>query len=220
MDDTKALIRLMSWLSPVFPTGSFAYSAGLETAVAQCAVKDASDLHAWVSAQIAHGSLWNDCVFLVEAQRNANSASPAFDELVDLAIAMQPASERRNEAIAQGKSFTAAAIHWIDLTGKLPDDAPLPICIGCASGIVRIDLHHVLAAYCHAFATNHMQAAIRLSVIGQSQAAETMAGLECVIAQTVKRASATTIDDLGTSTFMADIAAMNHETLQPRLFLS
>ncbi len=30
---SRALVRLMAWLSPSFPTGAFAYSHGLEWAV-------------------------------------------------------------------------------------------------------------------------------------------------------------------------------------------
>ncbi|MFT5440402.1 MAG: urease accessory protein, partial [Alphaproteobacteria bacterium] len=33
MADSRALYRLMSWLSPSYPVGAFAYSHGLEHAV-------------------------------------------------------------------------------------------------------------------------------------------------------------------------------------------
>ena len=45
-------------------------------------------------------------------------------------------------------------------------------------------------------------------------------GLEPVVDGVAGEAAASTIDDLGGFAFMAEIAAMNHETLQPRLFLS
>ena len=37
--DTSALIRLISWMSPSFPVGAFAYSNGLEAAVARGLVR-------------------------------------------------------------------------------------------------------------------------------------------------------------------------------------
>ena len=49
MIDDLDLARLMAWLSPVFPTGGFAYSSGLETAVAEGLVKDEADLLNWLN---------------------------------------------------------------------------------------------------------------------------------------------------------------------------
>ena len=46
--ELSALLRLMAWLSPAFPIGSFAYSGGLERAVHDGLVRDASDLQAWL----------------------------------------------------------------------------------------------------------------------------------------------------------------------------
>jgi len=46
--DTKALLRLMAWLSPAFPIGGFAYSGGLERAVHDGLVRDAAGLGGWL----------------------------------------------------------------------------------------------------------------------------------------------------------------------------
>jgi urease accessory protein len=37
---------------------------------------------------------------------------------------------------------------------------------------------------------------------------------------TVERATSSTLDDLGSATFLAEIAALNHETLHSRIFRS
>ena len=92
--------------------------------------------------------------------------------------------------------------------------------IGSASGHSGINTNDAVAAYLHAFTSNQLQAAIRLSILGQKGAADILAKLEPVIGDTAKHAATSTLEDLGTCTFLADIAAMKHETLQPRLFLS
>ena len=71
MTDTSHLLKLMSWLSPVFPIGGFAYSAGLEQAVHAGHVSDQKSLADWISVQITQGAQWNDAVLLVEAHRRA-----------------------------------------------------------------------------------------------------------------------------------------------------
>ncbi len=101
-----------------------------------------------------------------------------------------------------------------------PRGAPLCVAVGTACGLQAIALEDGLAAFLHAFVANQLQAAIRLSVTGQRGAAKLLAELEPAIEQTAARAASSTLDDLGSATILADIAAMNHETLEPRLFLS
>ncbi len=40
----QTLLRLMSWLSPAFPVGAFAYSHGLEQAIHEGLIRDRADL--------------------------------------------------------------------------------------------------------------------------------------------------------------------------------
>jgi hypothetical protein len=46
----SGLYRLLAWLSPGFPIGSFAFSHGLEAAAASGAVRDRDSLQLWLSA--------------------------------------------------------------------------------------------------------------------------------------------------------------------------
>jgi urease accessory protein len=219
MTDTTALIRLMSWLSPVFPTGGFAYSAGLEQAVADGAVTNAASLHGWIATTLVHGAPWNDAVLLAEAHR----ASDNLDDIADLAElgrALCVSAERRRETVDQGAAFLDAAAHWFGPGALPPRETPLPVAIGATASLAGIDAEAALAAFLNTLATNQLQCAIRLSVTGQTGAAQILAALEPSVADMARRAAAATTDDLGGSAFGADIASMTHETLQPRLFLS
>lgn len=219
MSDATALLRLMSWLSPVFPVGGFAYSAGLEQAVHAGHVSDQDSLTDWVSVQITQGGLWNDAVILAGAHRSAGDEA-ATAELSDLCMALCIGQERLNETVNQGTSFLEAVSHWFEPGPKPGRDTPLPVAVGGAAGRERLDPRLTLTAYLHAFVSNQLQCAIRLSVVGQGGAAKVLAGLEPVIGHTAERAACSTLDDLGSAAFIADIASMNHENLQPRLFLS
>ena len=61
-------IELMIWLSPAFPIGGFAYSQGLESAVAEGWVTDSATLGAWGQVTALHGALRNDLILLFSAQ--------------------------------------------------------------------------------------------------------------------------------------------------------
>ena len=219
MTDTAHLLKLMSWLSPVFPIGGFAYSAGLEQAVHAGHVSGQKSLADWISVQMTQGAQWNDAVLLVEAHRSAGDMV-RLAELSDLAMALCVGQERLNEIRGQGTSFLQAVSHWVPAQ-HFPDPmTPLPVAIGIASGVEHIGPGLTVGAYLHAFVSNQLQCAIRLSITGQDGAAKILAGLELLIDPTAARAADSTLEDLGGASFIADIASMNHEILEPRLFLS
>src|SRR5690349_613344 len=66
-----ALLRLMTWLSPAFPVGSFSYSHGLERAVHDGLVAGAGELQDWLEQLLEAGSAWNDAVLFAESWRRA-----------------------------------------------------------------------------------------------------------------------------------------------------
>ena len=219
MSDAAALLRLMSWLSPVFPIGGFAYSAGIEQAAQSGRVTDRAALADWIAVQITQGPLWSDAVILMQAHRGAEDRAEIAD-LSELCRALCMSQERLDETLNQGTSFFEAVSHWVD-PARLPQrGVPLPVAVGAAAGLERIDPLLTASAYLHAFVSNQLQCAIRLSLVGQDGAARLLAGLEPVIERTAERAARSTLDDLGGAAFIADIASMNHETLEPRLFLS
>ncbi|WP_417417087.1 urease accessory protein UreF [Hoeflea sp.] len=219
MNESAALLKLMSWLSPVFPIGGFAYSAGLEQAVHAGHVTDRGSLSDWIEAQLVHGAQRNDALILVQAHRCAADKAK-LAELSDLCRALCVSHERLSETVGQGTSFVDAVSHWVG-PGHFPGrETPLPVAVGIAAGIEGIAPRLTTGAYLHAFVSNQLQCAIRLSVVGQDGAAQALAGLEAAIAKTAEHAANATLDDLGGAAFIADIASMNHETLERRLFLS
>ena len=68
------VLRLLTWLSPAFPTGAFAYSHGLEWAVDAGVIRDGETLTEWMAAVIAHGSGRNDTILVRHAYRAARRA--------------------------------------------------------------------------------------------------------------------------------------------------
>src|SRR3954468_24827636 len=106
--ENRALLRLLTWLSPAFPTGAYAYSHGLEWAVEAGDVSDEPSLRDWLSDILLHGSGRNDAILLRHAHR-AGVDHPALNEL---AVAIASSRERRSETLDQGTAFVAAAASW------------------------------------------------------------------------------------------------------------
>lgn len=220
MADTQNMMRLLAWLSPVFPTGGFAYSGGLEAAQHEGFVTDEASLQGWLETQIELGSMRNDCVFLMEAWRNAK-AKQSNDIVAELAEALAGNAERHSEITSQGQAFVEGLRAWdnVALDG-FPKPHILCVCVGHAAGHIGIDAHSTLTVFAQSQISNQLQVAIRLSLIGQTGAARILAKLETPLSALVSAMAEATLDDLGTSTINAEIMAMKHQYLPSRMFRS
>ncbi|MGR9171266.1 urease accessory protein UreF [Rhizobium sp. KDH_Rht_773_N] len=218
--ELQALLRLTAWLSPAFPVGSFAYSGGLERAVADGLVGDAGMLRHWLETLIGKGSVWNDAVLLAASHRDHGDAA-RLAELAELAAALAGSRERHQETMLLGEAFLTAAQAWTDdVFGRLPKKAAYPVAVGAVTGAHAIGREKALAAFLHAYLSQAVSAGIRLGVAGQKDGVAILAGLEARVIDIAARAAGSSLDDLGSATVQADIAGLRHETQQTRLFRS
>lgn len=225
--EAAALYRLMTWLSPSFPVGSFSYSSGIEWAVEAGDIVNAASLRDWLAAMLADGPGFCDGVFLAQAHRAAASGDQmALRELAELAAAFVPSRERQLETSAQGRAFIdIARSAWncdgLDRMITACDGAIVyPVAVGIVSAAHGIALAPTMHAFFHAVTSNWISAGARLVPLGQTDSQRLLAALEPVVAATGARALAATLDDLGSATFRADLASLRHETQYTRLFRS
>lgn len=207
------MLTLMQWLSPAFPLGSFAWSHGLEWAIARGIIHDAGSLHGWLADVVEYGSGRNDAILLALAlAEGANHAA-----LTGWAKALAPARERLAETLAQGTAFTATTNA---LTGRACPPAPLPVALGRAAAGLGVAPVRVVALYLHSFVSALVQAGVRFLPLGQTEGQQVLARLHAPIARVAARAVTAGLDDLASAGFGSDMAAMQHETMDVRLFKS
>lgn len=222
-----AQLPLMLWFTPAFPTGAFAYSHGLEWAAEANLVADRAGLEDWLADLLAHGGLRNDLVLAAVAWRAANARDvELLREAAELALALQPGAERRLETVTQGNAFFAAvrdawacwAVAW--LADNCPGDVALPIAVGTLTAGHDAALADVLEAFAVSQITSLVSAAIRLSIVGQTDGQRVIAALLPRIREAASFAVAATLDDVGGAVFASDLASLRHETQYTRLFRS
>jgi urease accessory protein len=216
MPTEAAQLRLLSWFSPAFPVGAFAYSHGLETAIQEGAVTDARGLVAWIAGLLENGSGWTDAVLFTAAWSARDGAELA--EVGELADALSPSLERRRETLSQGEAFLQAVRPWTQ--PLVTRGIAYPVAAGGSCAAVGIGLGPAIQAWLHGFAANLVSVALRAMPLGQTDGVMALARLEPVILAVAERAQLSTLDDLGACAIASDIAAMRHETLQPRIFIS
>ncbi|MEP5732067.1 MAG: urease accessory UreF family protein [Sulfitobacter sp.] len=215
MTTNAEILTLAQWLSPAFPVGAFVYSHGLETAIQDERIKSAKTLEVWLSDVLQYGTGKNDCILL-----RAAFASPDADALLKVDVtarAFAASAERLKETQLQGAAFaaTTAAI-W----GEPAMDLTYPVAVGAAAARLKINVDLTCAMYLQAFASNLVSAAVRLVPLGQTEGQAVLAQLTPLCGDIAAATQTKTLDDLQSTAFVSDIAAMHHETLSHRIFRS
>jgi urease accessory protein len=222
--DTASLLLLLNWMSPTFPIGSFAYSHGLEQAIADGHVTTQVDAQAWISDLLKSGSGWNDALLfaacyslphpLAEGDRRADEGQQAVNAL---ALSLCTSAERYKETTDLGYNFNIAASVW---TGHAQSDAPMayPVAAGLACARMAVPKEQALTAYLQGFCAALVSVAVRLVPLGQTAGLWLLRDLAPLISTTMLRTQNATLDDLGSNCIAADIASMKHETLATRIF--
>lgn len=205
------LLALSQWLSPAFPTGAFAYSHGLEQAVADGAVHDAATLERWLDGVLRFGAGRQDAVLLLRA------LAPGADHaaLDALARALAPSAERLAETLDQGTAFARTVAR---VTGRPLRPRALPVALGEAAAPLGLPAEMVAGLYLQAFAGNLVAIATRHVPLGQSAGQAVLARLRTAIAALARDLAADPAPDLGTAALAVDLASLRHETAAVRLF--
>ena len=207
---TTELLALTQWLSPSFPLGAFAYSHGLETAVATGAVADVRSLERWVADLLLRGSAQLDATILLYVLRGGDPVDAAA-----VAEALATSAERWQESRDMGAAFAGTLS---EMTGTPRDAFPFPVALGLAARRLSMVPETVAMLFLQSFAANQVGCAQRAMALGQGAAQAVLHRLSPVIADAASVAARSDLDRMGACAVGADIAAAAHESLQPRAF--
>ncbi len=217
-------LALASWMSPMFPVGSFAYSHGLEWAFEAGDLADEAALSDWLSTLLVSGAPRNDAILLAAAYRATAAGDRAeLREIGELVLALATSRERLLETATQGQAFLIAIRKsWPCATLELiePGEIAYPVAVAVAAAGHEIGLSATLEMFLLGFMSNLVSAAIKLGVTGQTGGQTILAALLPAIREVAKLAGQGTLDDLGSCCFRADLASLRHETQYSRLFRS
>ena len=206
MDDR---LRLVQMLSPAFPIGGFAYSQGLEQVMAMGQVT-AENLEDWVCDVLEFGTPQVDAVIVAQARAGMDP-----DQLSDLIRALASCAEREIELMEQGRAFCALIE---GMTGQAVSTRPYPVAVGLATRGLSVPTGEVLALFLQAAVAQMISAATRFLPMGQTRAQAMLARVSSRIATIAGRAANTPLEEIGSFSPGADMAAMRHETLEVRIF--
>jgi urease accessory protein len=225
-----ALLRLQSWVSPTFPTGSYGYSHALEWAVEAGHVHDRKSLVDWLEADLCYGSGRNEAILFNAAWSCAVDDDRAkLCEIAELAAACRGTSEFALESSQQAAACLTTlhqvwpdrVLDWLaEILCKRRVQPSLAVVLGVRLARQGIPPGLALPAFLQSYVANFVTAGVRLIPLGQTDGQLAIAELEAAVLSASAQAKKATIDDLGSAAFMIDLASMAHETQYTRLFRS
>ena len=221
-----ALVRLMTWLSPAYPVGAYAYSHGLEFAIEENLVRDEVSLARWIEGIVGFGAGRVDGVFFAEAWRAVRDHDEAaLANVTERAAAMRGTAELALESSQQGDAFhktlreTAPSDRLTRFAGAVPMHA-YPTAVAIAAAISEVPLRPALIAYTQALVANLVSAGVRLIPLGQLAGQRIVESLRPAILATVECALKQRVSEIGSAAAMIDWTSIKHETQYTRLFRS
>ncbi len=214
-DTPDVMLTLAQWFSPAFPIGAFSFSHGLESLVETDEIRAAEDVEAWLNSVLNYGAGRNDVILMAASFRA--SSTEEIKEVDALARALSPSKERLLETEVQGEAFirTINEVWGSDLP-------PLcyPVAIGASARTCGMPLHETACMYLHALTSSLVSAAIRIVPLGQTEGQSIVRTLAPLCDQLGSTYIDESLEAIGSSSFIGDIASMTHEDQYSRMFRS
>lgn len=240
MVQNSSLLRLLQLASPALPVGAYSYSEGLEGLVHKQIITNAAELEHWLSQELMYGSIRLEAAVMVRSYSAASSHS--WEQLRywnHWLTAARETEELRSQSLQMGRSLLRLFIE-IELkdSENQPEKRPekqletaelerlkregcnFSTAFGLSAAHWQIELEQALLGYLQSWATNLINAGIKLIPIGQTAGQLLLSQLQLKLSQ-----AATTIfnledDDLDSCGWGLALASMAHESQYSRLFCS
>lgn len=214
------LLHLLRLASPSLPVGAFAWSQGLEGAVALGWVDGPETFADWVGAALDHGFAAQELPLL---QRLIGADDDGRRHWNRRALALRETAELRQQDAQSGTALLrlaaatgiAAAISW-------PGDEPISQITAYALHCAQLGIAPPEAAVglVWSWLDNQLAAALKLGLFGQTRGQQLALALGARVPALIAHAAAVVDADIGLSLPGQVLASMLHETQYSRLFRS
>ena len=224
------ILELLQLASPALPLGAYSYSEGLETLVEQGIINDQKSLNSWLVQALNIGSIRLEAAIMLRAYQ-----ATIQQDLIKLEFwnqwlsATRETSELREQSWQMGQSLSRLlrelntvkpTPNLLESLQALENPCNYSIVYGVAAASWQIDQNDALLGYLHSWATNLINAGVKLIPIGQTAGQKILLRLNPIILQTVAEILTLSDDNLVSCSWGLALASAAHETQYTRLFRS
>lgn len=223
MNDLSSLLASLQHADSFFPSGSMAFSWGLEALQQAGLVTDARSLRVFVEGQaLTRWASLDQGIVCAAWRADTLDTWLDVDALADAVTLPEP---MRNGARRLGRTLvdvharldSGVAVEMRTAIGAGRTPGHLPAVQGRLWRSFGIGHDEARAISAHAACTSAVSSAVRLGIVGHLDAQRILTGLREPLAR-VLNAPPPEMDDLWSSSFAADIAVMRRHRHEARLF--
>jgi len=218
------LLRLLQLASPSLPVGAYAYSEGLEQAVAWGWVHDEASTGGWVTGLLEHGLARLDVPLMARLHAAwASEDAGRARELSAWLIACRETAELRltDRQLGQSLARVLAGLGVVEAEAwRRDDDASFAAMFALAAVRFQVPLADAAAALLWCWCEHVVAAAVKLVPLGQSAGQRLLFAAGGRIPALAAQGLALPDEDIAGAAPGLAIASAAHEVLHTRLFRS
>ena len=218
-------LRLLQLCSANLPTGSYAFSQGLETAVEEGWLKNKDDTAQWLEIQLYHSMGTSDLPILIRAIEALDDNNKDAQRHWNLtALALRETKELRLTDCATGKALIRV-LNGLDnkhVKHEFANETDISFvsAFAFAAHQWNINIDAACLGYVWSWLENQVAAATKLVPLGQTQSQQLLEQLQPMAVSAVEHAKECEDDNIGSSLPGLAIASCWHEHQYSRLFRS
>lgn len=229
MDDLS-FVRGLAFIDSFFPSGSYAYSYGLEGAVHDGIIKTGRDLEDYLKHWLKEGVSRSDAIAVLHAHHAVQSKEIKKALQADRRLeAMKTCRETRKASRQMGRQVIRIGAdrlgHPLVLTfDSLVEKDETPghsaVGMGMVLGACGWPSRMTVVAYLYQAVTGWISAALRLLPIGQREGQRLIHSLLPLVNQLSQEVEGLGLEEMASWAPLHEIQAMRHARLEVRLFRS
>ncbi len=225
-NDQSSLLHLLQLASPALPVGAYGYSEGLEILVERELINNPQQLKAWIDQELSYGAIRLEAAIMVRAYESLQADDvEALNDWNAWASAAKETSELRSQSWQMGNSLIRLLVELEpelqSVAGRVGTPCNYAIAFGIAAAYWQIPLMAALVGYLHSWASNLINAGVKLIPLGQTVGQQLL--LELAPQLSVVSQEIVVLDEreqLHSCTWGLALSSMAHETQYTRLFRS
>ncbi|HEY9849480.1 MAG TPA: urease accessory protein UreF [Leptolyngbyaceae cyanobacterium] len=225
MVDNLALLSLLQLTNSALPVGAYSYSEGIESLVEKGVISDRQSLQHWLEEELRYGAIRLETWLMLRGYQSA--------KLIDLhtleywnawASAARETEELREQSWQMGRALSRLLQklqpELSSVFSQLNQNCNYAIAFAIAAVHWQISPDVAAIGYLHSWATNLVNAGVKLIPLGQTAGQQLLLDLHPYIISTTEKLLVLDDDQIGTCGWGLSLASMTHENQYSRLFRS